>query len=153
MRIATIFTIGLAILCSAVGVSSQSPAKSKTEEAAIRAVLDEQQVAWNKGDLDGFMRGYANLPELTFYSGGNVTSGWQATLQRYRNTYQNGGKQMGRLTFSNLEIHVLAPDAAWVGGRWQLEMPDGKKPGGLFTLIFRKLPEGWRIVHDHTSAQ
>jgi beta-aspartyl-peptidase (threonine type) len=58
---------------------------------------------------------------------------------------------MGKLTFSDLEIHVLAPDAAWVGGRWQLDMQDGKKPGGLFTLIFRKLPEGWKIVHDHTS--
>ena len=120
--------------------------------AAIRAVLDDQVSAWNRGDLDAFMRGYAKLPELSFYSGATVTSGWEQTLQRYRTKYQGAGNQMGKLVFSDLEIHVLAPDAAWVGGRWQLEMTDGKRPGGLFTLIFRKLPEGWRIVHDHTSS-
>jgi ketosteroid isomerase-like protein len=120
--------------------------------AAIRAVLDEQVAAWNRGDLDAFMQGYAKLPELSFYSGATVTSGWEQTLQRYRAKYQSGGNQMGKLTFSDLEIHVLAPDAAWVGGRWQLEMTDGKRPGGLFTLIFRKLPDGWKIVHDHTSS-
>jgi beta-aspartyl-peptidase (threonine type) len=120
-------------------------------DAEIRAVLQQQQGAWNRGDLEAFMRGYARSPELTFYSGANVTSGWDQTLERYRKRYQSGGNSMGKLTFSDLEIHVLAPDAAWVGGRWQLDMQDGKKPGGLFTLIFRKLPEGWKIVHDHTS--
>lgn len=127
--------------------------RGSTESAAIRAVLEQQSIAWNHGDLEQFMRGYARLPELTFYSGGTVTSGWQQTLARYQSRYQSAGHEMGKLTFSDLDIHVLAPDAAWVGGRWQLQMSDGKHPGGLFTLIFRKLPDGWRIVHDHTSNE
>ena len=120
--------------------------------SAIRAVLDEQAAAWNKGDIDAFMRGYWKSPELTFYSGGTVTSSWEATLQRYRSRYRGEGREMGKLDFSEVEIHVLAGDAAWVGGRWHLKLSDGKDLGGLFTLIFRKFPEGWRIVHDHTSA-
>lgn len=145
----TFFVAGL--ICSAILSLGQSAREPAGEQAQIRAVLEEQQAAWNKGDLDAFMRGYARVPELTFYSGDKVTSGWEQTLQRYRDHYQSSGKQMGKLTFSDLEIHVLAPDAAWVGGRWHLQMSDGKTPGGLFTLIFRKLPEGWKIVHDHTS--
>jgi beta-aspartyl-peptidase (threonine type) len=58
---------------------------------------------------------------------------------------------MGNLEFRDVEVDVLAPDAAFARGRWELTMADGKKPGGLFTLILRKFPEGWRIVHDHTS--
>lgn len=132
--------------------SNPVPPAHASAASAIRAVLDEQAVAWNKGDIDAFMKGYWNSPELTFYSGGNVTSGWDATLQRYRSRYEGEGHEMGKLDFSELEIHVLARDAAWVGGRWHLKMSDGKDLGGLFTLAFRKLPEGWRIVHDHTSA-
>ena len=142
---------GLLLLAASICAVGQTAKKSPDEQAEIRAVLNDQVAAWNGGNLKAFMRGSARNGELTFYSGANVTSGWEQTLQRYRTKYQSGGNQMGRLTFSDLEIHVLARDAAWVGGRWQLEMPDGKKPGGLFTLIFRKLPEGWRIVHDHTS--
>jgi beta-aspartyl-peptidase (threonine type) len=71
---------------------------------------------------------------------------------RYRKRYQAEGRAMGSLEFSGVEVIVLAPDAALARGRWRLTMPDGQKPGGLFTLLLRKLPEGWRIVHDHTSA-
>ncbi len=97
------------------------------------------------------MRGYWRSPELTFYSGGAVTSGWDATLARYQKRYQSEGREMGKLDFSALEIHVLGRNSAWVGGRWHLKMSGGKDLGGLFTLAFRKFPEGWRIVHDHTS--
>jgi beta-aspartyl-peptidase (threonine type) len=59
---------------------------------------------------------------------------------------------MGHLEFSGLRIEMLGPEAAFVRGEWHLTMPDGKAPHGLFTLIFRKFPEGWKIVHDHTSV-
>ena len=124
-----------------------------TATQAIRHVLDEQAAAWNRGDLETFLQGYWRSPELTFYSGATVISGWDATLTRYRKRYQSEGREMGKLTFSDLESHPLSADSAWVGGRWQLEMKNGDKPGGLFTLIFRKFPEGWRIVHDHTSEE
>jgi beta-aspartyl-peptidase (threonine type) len=122
-------------------------------ESAVRAVLDAQVVAWNKGDIDGFMRGYWMSKDLTFFSGGSETHGWTETLDRYRKSYKGTGKQMGQLTFGDLRIEMLSPDAAFVRGTWKLTMPsDPKTPHGLFTLIFRKTPDGWRIIHDSTGA-
>jgi ketosteroid isomerase-like protein len=118
---------------------------------AIRGVLDEQVVAWNKGDLEGFMHGYWQAPDLSFFSGKDKTRGWQATLDRYQKKYRADGKEMGKLTFSDLDIDVLGPDSAFVRGHWHLKMSK-EEPGGLFTLIFKRFPDGWRIVHDHTSG-
>jgi ketosteroid isomerase-like protein len=98
------------------------------------------------------MAGYWNSPDLTFFSSAQPTSSWQGALDRYRKTYQAEGKEMGKLMFSALQMEPLAPDAAFVRGEWRLTMTDGKTPHGLFTLIFRKFQDGWKIVHDHTSA-
>ncbi len=117
----------------------------------IRYVLDAQVAAWNRGDLDGFMAGYWNSDEMTFCSGGTVTKGWQATLDRYRKRYQADGKEMGKLTFDDVRIEVITSDVALVRGRWKLDLSTGK-PEGLFTLQMKRLPEGWRVVYDHTSA-
>jgi uncharacterized protein (TIGR02246 family) len=134
----------------------QSPQKIgealPSREAAVEAVLRMQQEAWNRHDLDAFMAGYWNSPELTFFSGANERNGWQAALERYRAAYASPGHEMGTLEFSGLRIEMLGPDAAFARGSWHLTMPDGKTPHGLFTLVFRKFPEGWRIVHDHTSV-
>jgi beta-aspartyl-peptidase (threonine type) len=121
-------------------------------ESAIKHVLTAQQEAWNRHDLDGFMSGYWNSPDLTFFSGAKETRGWQATLDRYRATYGSPGHAMGKLDFSDLRIEMLGPEAAFVRGAWHLTMPEGKNPGGKFTLIFRKFGDGWKIIHDHTSA-
>ena len=120
--------------------------------AAIKHVLAAQQDAWNRHDLDAFMSGYWNSPELTFFSGAKETRGWQATLERYRATYNSPGHAMGKLDFSDLRIEMLGPEAAFVRGTWHLTMPEGKNPQGKFTLIFRKFGDGWKIIHDHTSA-
>ena len=133
--------------------ASAGSAQSSLQADRIRAVLAAQVESWDRGDLEGYMLGYWHSPELTFYSGGTVTKGWAETLQRYRKRYQGEGRAMGKLTFSDLDIQQLSPETAWVGGRWRLEMSDGSHPGGLFTLTFRKFPEGWRIVHDHTSSE
>jgi ketosteroid isomerase-like protein len=122
-----------------------------TARTEIQQVLRRQADAWNRHDLDGFMAGYWNSPELTFFSGANMTTGWQPTLERYRQNHQSGGREMGKLDFSDLRIEALGSDAAFVRGAWQLTMSDGNTPHGLFTLIFRKFPEGWKIVHDHSS--
>ena len=122
------------------------------QDSAIQQVLQQQQAAWNRHDLDGFMSGYWNSPQLTFFSTAK-TSGWQATLDRYRRTYQGEGKEMGSLAFSDLRIEELSPSAAFVRGNWKLTLSDGKTPHGFFTLVFRKFPEGWKIVHDHTSSE
>jgi beta-aspartyl-peptidase (threonine type) len=122
------------------------------QDSSIQQVLQEQQVAWNRHDLAAFMSGYWNSPDLTFFSA-KKTSGWQATLDRYRQTYQGQGHEMGALEFADLRIEELGPNAAFVRGSWKLTMSDGKTPHGLFTLVFRKFPEGWKIVHDHTSSE
>jgi uncharacterized protein (TIGR02246 family) len=121
-----------------------------TAEPAIRAVLDAQVAAWNRGDVDGFMDGYARSDATRFASGSTVLRGWDAVRDRYRRRYASR-EQMGRLTFSELEIDVVAPDAAVVFGRWKLERT-GDSPGGLFTLQFALREGAWRIVADHTSA-
>jgi uncharacterized protein (TIGR02246 family) len=131
----------------AVAAFAQSP-----DEPAVQQVLQRQQDAWNRHDLAGFMAGYWNSPDLTFFSGAKQTSGWQATLERYQKTYQSEGREMGKLEFSDLKVQSLGPEAAFVRGAWHLTMSDGKTPHGLFTLVFRKFPDGWKIVHDHTSA-
>ncbi len=129
-------------------VAAQTPRAQETK--AIRAVLDAQVTAWNKGDLEGFMAGYWQSPDLSFFSGKTKTRGWQATLDRYRKRYQADGKEMGTLAFRELEVDRLGADHALAKGRWQLTLKT-ESPGGLFTLILKKLPQGWRIVHDHTS--
>jgi beta-aspartyl-peptidase (threonine type) len=123
----------------------------KEVDEAVRDVLKLQAAAWNKGDLEGFMQGYWHSPKLSFSSGGDITRGWDATLERYKKRYRSEGAEMGKLTFSELEIEPIGAGAALVRGRWQL-VRSKDKPGGVFTLIFRKMPEGWRIVHDHTSG-
>jgi ketosteroid isomerase-like protein len=125
----------------------------KQLQQGIKHVLVSQVEAWNHGQLEEFMNGYWRSPDLTFYSGATVTKGWEPTLERYRQRYQSGGKEMGHLDFQDLEIDLLSRRSAVVTGKWQLTMKDGKKPHGLFTLIFKRFPEGWRIVHDHTSAE
>jgi beta-aspartyl-peptidase (threonine type) len=143
-------TACLALLVLPAALAAQ-PGGEDASRKAIRAVLDAQVVAWNKGDLEGFMAGYWKSPELTFYSGKTKMRGWQATLDRYRKRYQADGREMGKLAFSELEIEPLTDNYAVVRGRWQLTLK-GENPGGLFTLVFKKLPEGWRIIHDHTSS-
>jgi beta-aspartyl-peptidase (threonine type) len=129
-----------------------NPAQSKSAQAELRAVLDAQVAAWNAGQLEEFMKGYWRSPRLTFFSGSRKLSGWDATLERYRKTYQAEGKEMGKLIFSDLDILPLGARAAVVRGRWELTMSEGKKLGGLYTLVFRRFRPGWQIIHDHTSS-
>jgi ketosteroid isomerase-like protein len=138
-----------AFLC---GISQLSSLAADDPKSAVEQVLRVQQDAWNRHDLDAFMAGYWKSPELTFFSGANERHGWQETMDRYKATYDSPGHEMGKLDFSNLRIAMLGPEAAFVRGAWHLTMSDGKTPHGIFTLVFRKFPDGWKIIHDHTSA-
>jgi beta-aspartyl-peptidase (threonine type) len=132
-----------------IGIRSLSLAAANAPEE-IRAVLDAQEAGWNRGDIDGFMAAYARSSETTFVSGDEVTRGWETVRDRYAKKYDTQAK-MGRLTFSGLTITLLCEDAAIVLGNWSLER-ERDHPHGKFTLLFRKSPEGWRIVLDHTSS-
>ncbi|MFM1767581.1 MAG: hypothetical protein RJA22_110 [Verrucomicrobiota bacterium] len=137
-----------ALLLAGCATRPSAPAGDGT--AAIRAVLEEQARAWNDGSIERFMQGYARRDDIRFASGGDVERGWQPVFARYVKKYGDRAA-MGRLTFSDLEITPLSTDAAVVLGRWRLQRAQDE-PSGLFTLVFRQFPEGWRIVHDHTSA-
>lgn len=153
-RTALVFVaVALVVLLALVLVFRRSePTFTEADRRAVHAVLTEQDAAWNRGDLDAFMTGYWKSPEMTFYSGGEVRHGWDEALARYRQRYQGEGKEMGKLTFSDLTIEGAGSEHAWVRGRWHVAFSDGKSASGLFTLVMRRFPEGWRIVHDHTSA-
>lgn len=118
---------------------------------AITAILKAQVAAWNRGDLRGYMQGYWHSPELTFFAGANESAGWESAYRRYRAAYTGKGKEMGRLAFTNLRVEMLGPEGAFVRGGWQLTMKDGSQRRGLFTVVFRKFSDGWRIIHDHSS--
>jgi ketosteroid isomerase-like protein len=124
--------------------------QSETAVAQIRSVLRAQQDAWNRGDIDEFMNGYARSTSTVFVSEDTIRRGWQTVRDRYKKKYSSRAK-MGTLTFSDLEITLLSSDSAVASGRWKLKRADDE-PHGRFTLILRRLREGWRILHDHTSA-
>ena len=118
----------------------------------VRAMIEAQQAAWNKGDLPGFLKPYWDDGRLTFYSGDKVSKGLAKVRERYEKNYKAEGKEMGKLAFSSLEVTPLSADSALVRGRWKV-VKKKETAQGLFTLLVRKLPGGWRIVHDHTSAR
>jgi len=130
--------------------STQPNGRDVSAGAAIRSVLLEQQAAWNGGNVAAFMNGYWNSPELTFAGSSGVTRGWEPVMARYRKNYPDAAA-MGHLDFLEIEVRLLGNDAALVLGRWQLKRASDQ-PSGVFTLVFQHFPEGWRIVHDHTSA-
>ena len=141
------------ILAGVLALLTSCASLPASDGSGMLAICRTQEAAWNRGDLESFMAdGYWNSPQLTFFSGGSDTRGYDATLARYRERYQQGGREMGVLSFTNLEPVVLAPDAGLVRGRWKVTFKDGRVSEGLFTLAMKKRAEGWRIVHDHTSV-
>ncbi len=138
------------LLLISLGTLFSGPVRADMDEVGtIRGLLEEQAAAWNRGEIDSFMAAYARSPGTTFVSGDEVTHGWQTVRDRYAKKYDSREK-MGRLTFSGLTITPLCGETAIVLGSWLLERKEDQ-PRGKFTLLLRKLPEGWRIVLDHTS--
>ena len=150
-------TTALATSAGAININSsqQNRVASKTGRDAkikreVRAVLDAQVAAWNRGDIDGFMDGYMRGSDTIFISGDSITRGWQTVLDRYKKSYDSREK-MGTLSFLEIEIKPLNRDAAIAFGRWQL-VRVADTPHGRFTLTFKRTRAGWRIIHDHTSS-
>jgi beta-aspartyl-peptidase (threonine type) len=133
------------VICIFYLSSFSSPAGDVKSE--LLRILDLQKAAWNGHDLEGFMAYYWNSDELTFQSGANKLRGFKALLERYQKSYS--GEHWGKLDFTDLEVKVLDADCAYVLGRWKLALQEARE--GVFTIILRRFPEGWRIVHDHTS--
>jgi len=129
---------------------AQTEKGEEVDKAAIESVLSAQQKAWNNGNVDAFLEGYWHSDELTFSGSSGVARGFNAVRERCKKSYPDR-LAMGKLDFSGLEIRPLGTDAALVLGRWHLAREKGDA-GGVFSLVFRRFPEGWRIIHDHTSV-
>ena len=140
-----IFIVGLVALAL-----PGPPQSAHRKEAALRQMLELQAEDWNRGEVEAFMQSYWRSPEVTFAGSGGIERGWDAVLARYKRTYPDRSA-MGHLTFSELEITLLGEDSALVLGHWELQR-EKDSPGGVFSLVVRRFPEGWRIIHDHTSA-
>jgi len=148
--VAAVFVFAGLAIASPLGAAQDKSNYDIKAANAIKAVLDAQAAAWNRGDLEGYMDGYDRSNNTEFVGGDTITRGWQTVLDRYRRNY-NSREKMGVLTFSDLEISILSKDAALVLGRWHLKRASDD-PHGTFTLLFRKTKPGWRIVHDHSSS-
>lgn len=133
---------------------SEAPARpdrpSADDEAEIRAVLERQKAAWNRGDIQAFMAGYHRSPEIVFTSGGKVRRGWDETLAAYEKKYV-AGDAMGHLEFRDVTLQPVGADGAVALGTWELtDTPQAAK--GVFSLVFARVDGRWGIVHDHSSA-
>ena len=129
---------------------SADESRHEADRAAIQSVLTAQQDAWNHGDVDRFLIGYWHSPDLTFSGSSGISRGWDGVMARYKKSYPDRAT-MGHLDFSALEFRFLGRDVALVLGHWHLKRDKGDV-GGVFSLVWQRFPEGWRIVHDHTSA-
>ena len=141
---ARLFVVFICLLAGGSGFGADASAE-------IRAVLEAQVAAWNRGDIDGYMNGYVRSDKLEFVSGGKITRGWQTVRDRYRRKY-NSREKMGTLSFSEVNVNLLNARHAMVQGRWSLRRK-ADRPHGSFVLVFRLTPEGWRIAHDQTESE
>jgi uncharacterized protein (TIGR02246 family) len=139
------------LLVMAVTLVSSSLAQSAPEEA-IRHLLDQQTADWNRGDVDAFMKGYEDSPDTTFV-GQTVQYGYATIRDRYKKVYTTPAA-MGKLTFSHLAIKVLDPAYATATGNFHLERSAsaGGNADGIFSLVFKRGPNGWKIILDHTNS-
>ncbi len=135
------------IICILVSTGfGTGDAKDKTGK--IGKIMDEQVNAWNQGSFEGFMAGYWKSENLTFQSGNTRRKGWETLLAMYKKNY--AGKKRGHLEFTDIEMRVLTKELVLVLGRWKVTTKADAKEG-LFTLIFRRIGNEWRIIHDHSS--
>ena len=149
MRRRVAILLSLSICALAQFLSAAGPGDDGAA-AEIKRVLNDQEKAWNRGDIDGYMAGYARAQTTQFVSGDTLTRGWETVRARYKAKYDSRDKT-GMLSFADIKVTELGPDWAMAVGRWRLQRNEDR-PHGRFTLLFRRLPEGWRIVHDHTSS-
>jgi uncharacterized protein (TIGR02246 family) len=119
------------------------------DEKAIRQLLQTQTEAWNRGNLDDFMKGYWENDSLMFIGKSGITYGYTNTLNNYKKGYSNAD-QMGTLTFNLIKVQRLSPEYYFVVGKWSLKRNAGDV-GGHYNLLFRKIDGKWVIVADHSS--
>lgn len=141
MRSLILFSVALVLTAAAPG-----PEKTITH---IQGLMDLQEAAWNRGDIDAFMEPYWHSEELTFIGKNGVTKGWQQTLDNYKKSYPDKAA-MGNLTFTNLHMEQVGKKSVYVVGKWHLAREAGDLEGH-YTLMWKRMGGEWVIVSDHSS--
>lgn len=140
---------GLAVAPAARSKPKAKPQQAPGTAALIRRQMAAEAAAWNRGDIDGFMAAYWKSPETEFIGSGGVTKGWETVREHYRKNYPDRAA-MGALTFTDLQVTLLGRSYAYVVGHFHLARAHDH-PEGVFSLLWRQFPEGWRIIADHTT--
>lgn len=136
-------------LCLLLALFSSVSFSQTKDETAIRNVLQAQEIAWNKGDLEKYMQGYWKNDSVMFIGKSGITYGWQKTLDNYKKGYP-GKEAMGKLNFTLLEMKPISAQYYFIVGKWHLQRTIGNLEG-IFTLLFKKINGEWVIVADHSS--
>lgn len=141
-------SLPLLVLLLVFGCSEPHQQQIDLEEK-IRTVLAEQQACWNNGDIECFMSGYWKSDSLRFIGKSGINYGWQATLDNYRKSYPDKAA-MGQLEFDILNVEPMGTEHYLVTGKWKL-VRESDTPNGLFTLIWKRFGDDWKIIYDHSS--
>jgi ketosteroid isomerase-like protein len=136
------FFVAIAMLSGSIHAQSK-------DETAVRQMLAQQDKAWNRGDIEGFMQGYWHNDSLMFIGKSGITYGWQNTLDNYKKGYPDT-TTMGKLAFNYIEIKRLSVNYFFVVGRWHLTRTIGNLDGA-FTLLIKRIKNRWLIIKDHSS--
>jgi len=144
----------LAVLAAAVMAGPAAAAEipnEAAEKAAILKTIADMEAAWNRGDFRGYMDGFQN-PGVVFVSKGRFQDGWQGTLDHYVRDYGGAPEKRGRLRFFDIRVEMLAPDAAQLISRYQLDRPQNPQDG-INTRLMRKVGGRWVIALNHVSSK
>ncbi|HLG41128.1 MAG TPA: hypothetical protein VI461_15710 [Chitinophagaceae bacterium] len=136
----------LLVLLTFLSIDARTQSK---DEQAIRQLLNNQSAAWNRGDIESFMKGYWENDSLMFIGKSGITYGWNKTLDNYKRGYPDTSA-MGQLTFTLLNLKKLSAEYFHIAGKWHLQRSIGNLEG-YFTLLFRKINGQWMIIADHSS--
>ena len=152
LRSALVLSCAASLVAGAPAAAAETPvaADQVAEKAAIVALIRSMEAAWNRGDFRGYMAGFKN-PDVVFVSNGKIQADWQATLDHYIRDYGASPETRGRLSFRDIRIEMLAPDAAQLISRYRLERPV-KTMEGVNTRLMRKIDGKWVIALNHVSA-
>lgn len=143
------YSIRILLLSFILGTTFFTAIAQSPGEAAVRKILALQSEAWNKGDIEGFMKGYWENDSLMFIGKKGITYGWKNTLDNYKKSYP-GKEAMGKLRFDIIQVKSLSEQYQQVTGRWHLQR-SADNLEGYFTLLFRQIKGQWVIISDHSS--
>ena len=135
---------------SLIAFLALSAATAQADRAAILAVAERMEAAWNRGDFEGYMAGFKN-PDVIFVSGGRFQDGWKGTLDHYIRDYGGSPERRGTLHFYHMKVDVLSSDAAMLIGQYRL-VRNARVTEGVNTRLFKKIKGHWLITMNHVSA-